>query len=254
MEKKMSTNATAKVALVTGAAKRIGAALARTLHQEGFSILIHYDTSDTDAKSLQAELETGRPGSAHCLSADLSDFLAVEQFAKEAISVWGHIDVLINNAARFYPTEVGSLTANNWDDLINTNLRAPLFLSQALAETLKHSLGCILNLVDIYAERPLKGHPIYSISKAGMAMLTKSLAIELGPEVRVNGIAPGAILWPGQAADINATEKERVLNRVTLKKMGNPQDICQAALFLINQAPYITGQIINVDGGRTLNP
>jgi len=249
----MSIAPETKVALITGAAKRIGAALARALHHEGFNILIHYGTSQPEAIALQAELESLRADSAYCLSADLSQLSELEALAKNALSRWGHIDVLINNASRFYSTEVSGIEPNQWDDLVNTNLRAPLLLSQALAKTLKQRGGCIINLVDIYAERPLKGYSIYSISKAGMAMLTKSLAIELGPQVRVNGIAPGAILWPEQTSDIKESSQQNVLQRTTLKQLGSAQDICQAALFLITQAPYITGQIINVDGGRTLN-
>ncbi|MCF7981828.1 MAG: pteridine reductase [Pseudomonadales bacterium] len=249
----MGTKPTAKVALITGAAKRIGAALARSLHQSGFNILIHYGSSKKEAVALQAELESLRPNSALCLCANLSQLSELTQLGQKALCAWGRIDVLINNASRFYPTELDHFTLSQWDELINTNLRAPLFLSQALAKTLKQHHGCIINLVDIYAERPLKNHPIYSISKAGLGMLTKSLALELGPDVRVNGIAPGAILWPENVSGLSQTDQQTLLQRTALKHQGDPEDICKATLFLINQAPYMTGQILNLDGGRTLN-
>ncbi len=241
-----------RVALITGAARRIGAALARALHRQGFNVIIHYGESKDDALGLANELNTLRPSSAHCLHASLEKIGETVLLAEKAVQVWGRIDLLINNASRFYPTAIGEVTDRLWNDLIQSNLSAPFFLSQALADELKKTSGCIINMVDIYAGRPLKGYPVYSISKAGMAMLTQSLARELGPDVRVNGISPGAILWPDKGDLLNSAEKLGVIERTALKKAGCPEDICQAALFLIDRANYITGQIISVDGGRTV--
>ncbi len=241
-----------RVALITGAARRIGAALARALHGQGFNVIVHYGDSKADAIGLANELNTLRPGSAHCLQASLEKISETVLLAEKAVQVWGRIDLLINNASRFYPTAIGEVTDRLWNDLIQSNLSAPFFLSQALADELKKTSGCIINMVDIYAGRPLKGYPVYSISKAGMAMLTQSLARELGPDVRVNGISPGAILWPDKGDLLNSAEKSGIIERTALKKAGCPEDICQAALFLIDRANYITGQIISVDGGRTV--
>ena len=246
---------TAKVALITGAARRIGAALTRRLHQSGYRVLIHYHDSAAAARTLCAELEAKRPDSAKLLCADLADAGEITGLAGQALAGWGYIDALINNASCFYPTPFGKITWQDWEQLINTNLRGPFFLCQALAPSLRQRQGSIINLVDVYAERPLAEHSVYSISKSGLAMLTRSLAWELGPEIRVNGIAPGAILWPEQdtGASLSAQAKSALLEKTALKRLGSPEDICSAALFLLEQAPQITGQIINVDGGRTLN-
>jgi len=242
-----------KVVLITGAARRIGAALARHLHHIGYRVLIHYHHSVNEANALCAELERQRPDSAKGVQANLAEADAVADLAAQARHAWGQLDALINNASCFYPTEFGNATGQDWDQLINTNLRAPFFICQALAPALREQQGAIINLIDVYATRPLPAHSIYSISKAGLAMLTQSLAWELGPDVRVNGIAPGAILWPENSTSLSAQARERLLEKTALKRLGSPEDICHTAAFLLEQAPQITGQVINVDGGRTLN-
>jgi pteridine reductase len=239
-----------RVALITGAAHRLGAEIARHLHQAGLRVLIHYRNSSTSADALAAELNSLHHDSARTLAADLLDLTAIEQLAHAALQAWGRVDVLINNASTYYPTPVGSITSTHWDDLIGSNLRAPLFLSQALAPSLKASSGSIVNMVDIHAEKPLHGHPVYSVAKAGLAMLTRSLAIELGPEVRVNAVAPGIILWPER--ELSDTEKSAMLERVVLGRKGEPNDIAKTVCFLALDARYVTGQILAVDGGRSL--
>lgn len=241
-----------KVVLITGAAQRIGAELARTFHTRGYRVVLHYGRSADAALQMVNTLNSQRPHSATSIQGDLTQLDDIESLATRARDHWGKIDVLINNASRFYPTDIGNIDSACWDDLINSNTRAPFFLSQALTPALKQSQGCIINIVDIYAERPLKGYPVYSISKAAIAMLTKTLARELGPEVRVNGISPGAILWPENAAELDEKTKQFILDNTALKCSGSPQDICHAALFLAD-AHYVTGQIIPVDGGRSLN-
>ena len=239
-----------QVALITGGAQRIGAALSRAFHQAGYNVVIHYGRSHTEAQALCDELNSHRPDSVVIAQAELS---APEQFralAQQALAAWGHVDVLLNNASRFYPTPLAEVDETAWQDLIGSNLQAPLFLAQALTDSLKARTGCIINMVDIYAERPLTHHPLYSISKAGIAMLTKTLALELGPEVRVNGISPGAILWPTD--ETSSASQQAILDKTALKRIGSPEDICQAALYLTT-AGYVTGQIIAVDGGRSLN-
>jgi pteridine reductase len=239
------------VALITGAAQRIGATTARTLHHAGMNIIIHYRHSDGAARALQQELETKRPNSVALLQGDLQQTTRLPTLMEQAAAHWGRLDTLVNNAATFYPTPLGSITESDWEALIGPNLKAPLFLAQAAAPYLLQQHGNIINIVDIHADRPLKAHTVYSIAKAGLAMLTKSLARELGPEVRVNGIAPGAILWPENEMD-DATKAE-ILARTALKRTGEPADIARTALFLIRDAHYITGQILSVDGGRTLS-
>jgi pteridine reductase len=239
-----------RVALITGAAHRLGAEIARHLHQAGLRVLIHYRNSSTSADALAAELNSLHHDSARTLAADLLDLTAIEQLAHAALQAWGRVDVLINNASTYYPTPVGSITSTHWDDLIGSNLRAPLFLSQALAPSLKAGSGSIVNMVDIHAEKPLHGHPVYSVAKAGLAMLTRSLAIELGPEVRVNAVAPGIILWPER--ELSDTEKSAMLERVVLGRKGEPNDIAKTVCFLALDARYVTGQILAVDGGRSL--
>jgi len=241
------------VALLTGAARRIGAQTARTLHREGYNVIIHYGTSVEDAEALVAELNRERAESAVALQADLNKLADIQALAENSLKAWGRMDALINNASSFYPTAVSEATEAHWDDLMNSNLKAPFFLAQALAEALKESGGAIINITDVHAERPLKDHPVYCAAKAGNAMLTKSLARELAPEIRVNGIAPGAILWPEQAAALDDTKKQIVLDRVPLGRPGGPDDIAETILFLLTKAPYITGQIIAVDGGRSVS-
>ena len=238
-----------KVGLVTGAAHRIGAEILRCLHGAGMDLALHYRSSRAPAEALRAELEAERPGSVLLIQADLHRIDAFPGIVREIEARFGRLDLLVNNASSFYPTPLESASEAQWDDLMGSNLKAPFFLAQAAAPLLRAAGGCIVNLVDIHAERPLKDHPIYSAAKAGNAMLVKALARELGPEVRVNGVAPGAILWPEQGLD--ETGKQEILDRTALKRPGAPQDIARTVLFLARDADYITGQIIAVDGGRS---
>lgn len=240
-----------KVALITGGAHRIGATTARTLHAAGANMVIHYRNSSAGAEALQAELHARRADSVTLLQGDLHDTPALAQLVAKAHAAWGRLDLLVNNASTFYPTPLGSVTESVWDDLIGSNLKAPFFLAQAAAPHLRMERGSIVNIVDIHAERPLKEHPVYSMAKAGLVMMTKSLACELGPEVRVNGVAPGAILWPENEMD-DAT-RSKILERTFLKRQGSPQDIANAVLFLARDAHYTSGHILTVDGGRSLN-
>ena len=243
-------NPSDKIALVTGASRRIGAAIVRGLHAAGYRVLLHYHRSEDEARQLAKELNAERPGSILALRADLDDTAALGELVRRAIDAWGHLDALVNNASTFYPTPLGTVTESQWDDLLGSNLKAPFFLCQAAAPYLARRQGAIVNLVDIYAERPLKGYPAYSIAKAGLAALTRSLAVELAPDVRVNGVAPGAILWPEQA-DGGQTQAD-ILARIPLARSGSPADIAGAVRFLLEDTPYITGQIIAVDGGRSV--
>jgi len=239
-------------ALVTGAAKRIGAVIASTLHDAGANVAIHYHRSAADAEQLAADLNRRRPKSAFTVAADMLDIADVERMAAEVQKRIGsnRLDVLVNNASSFYPTPLGTVTPEQWHDLMGSNLKAPLFLSQALLPALRAARGVIINIVDVHAQRPLRDHPVYGAAKAGLAMLTRSLAKDLGPDVRVNGVSPGAILWP----DEGMTEPLRaaIVKQTALKRTGEPQDIARTVLFLVRDAPYITGQIIAVDGGRSV--
>ncbi len=245
-----AANLTDRVVLVTGAAKRIGAALVRGFHARGARVAIHCHRSIEDARSLQQQLNAERADSAIVVSGDLLDLQALAAVVNATIKAFGRMDVLINNASTFYPTPLGSITAQHWDDLIGTNLRAPLFLSQASAPHLRATKGLILNLIDIHAHRPLPEHPLYSTAKSGLLMLTKALARELGPEVRVNGIAPGPILWP--EGGIDESVKAEIVSKTLLKRSGSPEDLVRTALFFATDAPYVTGQVLAVDGGRSV--
>nr|WP_208321389.1 pteridine reductase [Thiohalophilus thiocyanatoxydans] len=236
--------------LITGAAHRIGATTARLLHEQGMNIVLHYRHSREAAEQLQLELEHQRADSVVLAQADLHHTNELRQLAKQAAQVWGRLDVLINNASTFYPTPVESASIAQWDDLMGSNVKAPFFLSQAAAPYLQEQQGCIVNIVDIHAERPLRNFPLYSMAKASLGMMTKALAAELGPEIRVNGVAPGAILWPENLED---EDKEKIISRTFLKRRGSPDDIAKAILYLIRDADYMTGQILAVDGGRSLN-
>jgi pteridine reductase len=238
-----------KTALITGAAHRIGAQVARTLHTAGMDLVLHYRRSVHAAEELQRNLESERPESVILVQANLHDTSELPRLVETAVSGFGRLDLLVNNASSFYPTPIGQSTEAQWDDLLGTNLKAPFFLAQIAAPTLARFGGCVINLVDIHAERPLKGHPVYSIAKAGNAMMVRSLAQELGPEVRVNGVAPGAILWPEQS--LSGAGKKEIIDRTALKRPGTPEDIARTVLFLTRDAPYITGEIIAVDGGRS---
>lgn len=236
-----------KVVLITGAAKRIGKALSLAFHDAGYSVLIHYHRSAEDAEALCKQLNQRRENSAHCLPCKLDNQEALDDFVKECHKHINDLHLLINNASRFYPTPLGSAKQDDWQHLMDSNLRAPYFLCQGFLDLLTQSKGNIINLVDIYGERPLAKHSLYSMSKAGLIMLNKSLALELAPAVRVNAIAPGAILWPEGGQD----DQEAILQKVPLQREGNEQDIVDAALYL-NKAGYVTGQVIQVDGGRVL--
>ncbi|MBA4500935.1 pteridine reductase [Marinobacterium marinum] len=237
-------------ALITGAARRIGASIARHLHRAGYDIILHYRHSSTEACALRDALNRARPGSCFCLQADLDQMEDVARLTAD-IRHSGALDLLVNNASSFYPTPIGSVNQADWDKLVNSNLRAPFFLSQGLHPLLKQSRGSIINLIDVHAERGLSDYPVYSIAKAGLRMMTLTLARELAPEVRVNGIAPGPILWPEAEATLSEEAQQDVLSKTLLARIGRPDDIAEAALYLA-QAGYVTGHILAVDGGRSL--
>lgn len=243
--------ASVKTALITGGAKRIGAVTTRTLHQAGYNVIIHCRLSRQSADELAAELNDNRADSARVIQGDLNNETIYNHLIDEAHKCWDRLDVLVNNASSFYPTPVGSITLDDWNNLLNSNLKAPLFLAQAAAPYLKQVQGNIINMTDVHAQRPMKEHPVYCAAKAGLVMLTMSLAKELGPEVRVNSVAPGAILWPDN--EMPDHTKSLILERTTLKRPGDPIDIAKTILFLVRDAHYITGQVIAVDGGRTIN-
>ena len=235
--------------LITGAARRVGAAIARAAHGAGANVVIHHRRSSADASALVAELNVLRSGSACAVAADLLDPAAPARLMQATLSTFGGLSVLVNNASSFYPTPIGSVTVEQWDDLIGSNLRAPLFLTQEAAPALRASRGLVLNLIDIHGFRPLKRHPVYCAAKAGLVMLTQSLARELGPDIRVNGIAPGPVLWPESPMDV--AQRETIIERTALKRVGTPADVARTALFFMSDAPYVTGQILAVDGGRS---
>jgi len=237
-----------KVALITGGAHRIGAQLARHLHAAGMNLVIHYRNSEEAAHDLLQELHAVRRDTVVLVRGDLTNNGMLTNLVYETTESFGRLDVLINNASMFYPTPIGEATEKEWDDLVDTNLKAPFFLAQAAYPVLKKHGGSIINIADIYGDRPLKNYPIYSVTKAGLIMLTKSLARELGPDVRVNAIAPGVILWPEN--DMDDMTKQRLINATPLKRSGDPDDIARTVEFLIDEAGFITGQVIAVDGGR----
>jgi len=240
-----------KVALVTGSSKRIGAMIVRNLHTKGYEVAIHYRNSVSEAQHLADNLNRLRANSAIIVSADLSQENAPAELVEPVIQRWGRLDALVNNASDFYPTPIGEIKPDDWDRLFSSNARGPLFLSQYAAPYLKKAQGSIVNIVDIHAQKPLAQHPVYCMAKAALAMMTLSLAKELGPEVRVNGVSPGAILWPEN--EMSDQLKQELLERTSLKRQGSPDDIVETVVFLLDQARYISGQILAVDGGRTLN-
>jgi len=240
-----------QTALITGAAKRIGAEISRMLHAEGMNIVIHYRSSKDEAEALCNELNALRADSAIILQANLLKVDDCNTLVQKAAEYWGELSALINNASSFYPTPVGEITEAHWDDLMGSNLKAPLFLSQAASPHLGKIRGNIINIVDVHGFRPMKLHPVYCAAKAGLAMLTQSLARELGPNIRVNGVAPGAILWP--ESELDPQIQQDILERTALKRQGEPRDIAATVRFLIRDADYITGQVIPVCGGRSLN-
>lgn len=239
-----------KVALITGAARRIGAAIATELHRAGANVAIHYRGSAHDAAALADSLNAIRPDSAASFQADLHDTARLPDLVAAVVHWSGQLDILVNNASTFYPTPPGTITEAQWDDLIGSNLKAPLFLSQAALQELRAAKGVIINIVDIHAQRPLARHTVYGPAKAGLAMLTRSLAKDLAPDIRVNGISPGAILWPEDA--MTDTTKQSILKQVPLGQPGTPGDIAGCVLYLVRDASYVTGQIIAVDGGRSV--
>jgi pteridine reductase len=246
---------TARVALITGAARRIGAEITRHLHKTGMNVILHYNTSEVEARQLCQTLNEQRPNSAHVLRADLLDILVLEGktgLVAQAAQIWNRLDVLVNNASRFYRTPLGRVTDYAWEDLIHNNLKAPFFLAQAAAPYLAASQGTIINITDIHAERPLRDYSVYCIAKGGLTMMTKVLAKELGSAVRVNGVAPGPVLWPEGENQLSELEKQKIIDRTILHKPGSAKEIAKAVLFLVQDANYITGHIINVDGGRLL--
>lgn len=238
-----------RVTLVTGASRRIGADIVRHLHQAGYRVVLHFNRSADEAEALAARLNAVRADSVKILQADLGENGAMDALVTRSLGFWGRLDALVNNASAFYPTPMGRVTERHWDELMGSNLKAPFFLAQAAAESLARQQGAIVNIVDVYAERPLKSYPVYSVAKAGLAALTRSLAVELAPNVRVNGVSPGAILWPEHEAD---DSQEALLARVPLGRCGAPEDIARAVVFFLRDAPYVTGQILAVDGGRSL--
>jgi pteridine reductase len=238
-----------KVVLITGGAKRVGAAICRRLHAAGANLMLHYRESAGEARLLQAELNHQRKDSVALIQADLLDLAKLHSLVDQTVQSFGRLDALINNASSFFQTPVGEITVDQWEDLIGTNLRAPLFLVQAAAPALKKAQGAVVNITDIHAERPLKNYVVYSVAKAGLVGLTRSLARELAPEVRVNAVAPGPILWPDDEA-FDELSRQRIISHTPLKREGTPEDIAKAVLFLLAEATYVTGETINVDGGR----
>ena len=249
----MDPNSQQKVVLITGGAKRVGAAICRLLHASGANLMIHYRNSVNEARALQSEFNLQRPNSAAIIQADLLTLPALPGLVQETIRHFGRLDVLINNASSYYPTELGQIDEQQWHDLTGSNLLAPLFLAQAAANELRRRRGCIVNITDMHVERPKKGYIVYSVAKAGLVTLTKSLAHELAPEVRVNAVAPGPVLWPEDNPQFDEVYRQRVISQTLLKRIGESDDVARAVRFLIDDAPFITGQVIAVDGGRSLN-
>jgi pteridine reductase len=242
-----------KTVLITGGAKRVGAAICRELHAHGANLMIHYNTSTADARALQAELNLQRANSAAIIQGDLLNMAIIANLVHETVNQFGQLDVLINNASSYYSTEIGHITEENWHDLVGSNLKAPMFLAQAAASELRKNHGCIVNITDMHIERPKKGYVVYSVAKAGLVTLTKSLAHELSPEVRVNAVAPGPVQWPENNPQFDEVYRQRVINQTLLKRVGEGADIAKAVKFLVADAPFITGHVLAVDGGRSLN-
>lgn len=242
-----------KVVLITGGARRVGAAICRQLHAAGFDLMIHYRQSKAAAHALQTELNHTRPNSVSTIQADLLDLSNMPRLIADTIAYFGQLDVLVNNASSYYPTKIGEMNDENWDDLVGSNLKAPMFLSQAAASELSKQHGVIINITDMHVERPKKGYIIYSVAKAGLVTLTKSLAHELSPSVRVNAVAPGPVQWPDDNPEFDEEYRKKVVAQTLLKRVGEAEDVAKAVKFLVADAPYITGHILAVDGGRSLN-
>ncbi|MFQ6332364.1 pteridine reductase [Methylophilus sp. 3sh_L] len=242
-----------KVVLITGGAKRVGAAITRTLHQQGADVMLHYNTSRAEAEALQRELNHTRADSLAIMQADLLQTAQLPKLIHATLETYGRLDVLINNASSYYPTALGNIDEQQWEELTGSNLKAPLFLSQAAADALYASRGCIVNITDMHIERPKKHYIVYSAAKAGLVSLTKSLAQELAPNVRVNAVAPGPVLWPEDNQEFDEAYRQQVINQTLLKRTGEPVDIAKAVKFLVYDAPFITGHVLAVDGGRHLS-
>lgn len=242
-----------KTVLVTGGAKRVGAAIVRHLHAAGANVAIHCHGSLYDAMALRAELNGKREGSAFMVQADLLDIATMPRVIEEVLKHFGHLDAIVNNASSFYPTPLDTVSEQQWNDLLGTNMKAPLFLAQAAMPELRRRHGCIVNIVDIHADFPMPGHLLYSVAKSGLAALTRALAQELAPQIRVNGVAPGVNLWPENEAWQDEEQRRKIIAHTLLKREGEPDDIAKTVKFLIADAPYITGQVIAVDGGRSIN-
>ncbi|HZP86742.1 MAG TPA: pteridine reductase [Burkholderiales bacterium] len=242
-----------RVALITGGARRVGAAISRQLHAAGVDLMLHYRRSSAEAHQLQEELNALRAQSVALVQADLLNIATLPSMVSETIRHFGRLDVLVNNASSFFPTSIGEITEREWEDLVGTNLKTPLFLSQAAAPHLKRTQGCIVNIVDIHADRPMRNHLVYSVAKGGLLALTRALASELGPDIRVNGVSPGIIMWPEDERWSDEVARQRLVQSTLLKRVGDPEDVARTVRFLVFDAPYITGQIIAVDGGRSIN-
>lgn len=242
-----------RVVLITGGARRVGAAICRMLHAGGARLMIHYRQSASEARALQAELNLQRPNSAAIIQGDLLNMAALPKLVGETVRHFGRLDVLINNASTYYPTGLGNIDETQWDDLIGPNLKAPLFLAQAAASELKKTRGCIINITDTHVKRPKKDYIIYSVAKAGLVTLTQSLAHEMAPDVRVNAVAPGPVMWPEDNPQFDEVYRKRVISQTLLKRVGEADDVARAVRFLIHDAPFMTGQVVAVDGGRALN-
>ncbi|GAA0681821.1 pteridine reductase [Dyella marensis] len=239
------------VALITGGVKRVGAEIARTLHAAGYDLVLHFRSSVNEAVALAAELEHQRAGSTLAIQGELADLDGLPAMIEQALQHYGRLDALVNNASAFFPTPVGSATTAQWNELFASNAQAPFFLAQAATPALRETHGAIVNLVDVYAERPLANHPIYCMAKAALAAMTRSLALDLAPDIRVNGIAPGAVMWPSDGKPYD--DQQAMLARTPLRRAGSPQDVAGAVLWLLRDAPFVTGQIIRIDGGRSLS-
>ncbi len=239
------------VALITGAGRRVGAVTARTLHAAGYDVALHYRHSSDEAEALAKELEQQRTGSTLLLQADLANTSTLPELIEQLLTHFGRLDALVNNASAFFATPLGEATPTQWDELFASNAQAPFFLTQAAIPALRKSRGGIVNMLDIYAERPLAGYTIYCMAKAALSAMTRSLALELGPDIRVNGIAPGAVMWPSEGK--NEAEKKEMLSRTPLHRDGSPEDVANAVLWLLRDAPYVTGHVIPIDGGRLLS-
>jgi pteridine reductase len=239
------------VALITGAGRRVGAVIARALHTAGYDLALHYRRSADDARALANELEQQRAGSTLLLQAELAELSALPIMIEQLLAHYGRLDALVNNASAFYPTPLGTATPQQWNELFASNAQAPFFLSQAAIPALRVARGGIVNLIDIYAERPLAEHPLYCMAKAALAAMTRSMALDLGPDIRVNGVAPGAVMWPSDGKPY--ADQQAMLARTPLQRGGTPDDVAGAVLWLLRDAPFVTGQIIRIDGGRTLS-